>query len=173
MSVRRRFALWSAAVVTACAAAAGVVSALPASAAGGNTQDVFVKSGGANTLSPYAGIYIGTGFISLQGGTGNWVVQANLVLVNWGSSDIYRCRLSDANGTVLSASAAMVGSDTVAGNGGDAALVVPMSLSAVVNTGGNGNWVSLGCGHDRAGQNGYLDPGVTVWAHRSAELTNS
>ena len=173
MSVRRRFALWSAAVVTTCAAAAGIVSALPASAAGGATQDVFIKSGGSNTLSPYAGIFISAGFISLQGDTGSWVVQANVVLVNWGPSDIYRCRLTDADGVQLGASAALVGNGAAAGNGGDGALVVPMSLTGVVNTPSNGNWVNLGCGHDRNGQNGYLDPGVTVWAHRSAALTNS
>lgn len=171
MSVRRRFALWSTAVLAVVVA--GVLSTLPASAAGGSTQDVFTRTGGSTSLSPYAGIYAGLGTISLQGDTGQWVVQANVVIVNWGSSDIYRCRLTDADGALLSASAALVGNGAVSGSGGDGALVVPMTLTGVVNTGSNGNWVNLGCGHDRNGQNGYLDPGVTVWAHRSAALTNS
>jgi hypothetical protein len=172
MSVRR-FALWSTAVVTACAATAGVVSALPAAAAGPTAQDVFVKSGGTTELSPYAGISVGVGFVSLTGGTGNWVVQATATVVNWGPSDYYRCKLTDADGRLLNTSAALVGNGTAPGSAGDGALVVPITVAGVVNTGANGNWVSFGCGHDGGNRPSRVDPGATVWAHRSAELASS
>lgn len=173
MSLRRRFAVWSAAVVAAAAAVTGVVTALPASAAGGSTQDVFIKTGQTTQLSASANIYVGAGFISLQGGTGQWVVQATAVVVNWGPSDYFRCKLTDSFGTILNSSAAVVGSATAPGNAGSGSLVIPITVTGVMNTFSGGNWVSLGCGHDTNSRNGFLDPGVTVWAHRSAELTNS
>lgn len=172
MSIRR-FALWGAAVVTACAAAVAVVSALPASAASGTTQDVFVKTSGTTELSPYAGIYVGHGFVSLTGGTGYWVVTATATVVNWGPSDYYRCRLTDADGRLLNTSAAVVGNGTAAGSAGSGSLVVPITVTGVVYTGGNGNWVSFGCGHDGGNRPSRVDPGATVWAHRSAELAFS
>ena len=169
----RRFALWSAAVVTACAATAGVVSALPAAAAGPTAQDVFVKTGGTTELGPFASTYVGVGFISLTGGTGNWVVQATATVVNWGPSDYFRCRLMDADGRLLNVSTALVGNGTAPGNAGSGALVVPITVTGVINTGSNGNWVSFGCGHDSANRPSRVDPGATVWTHRSAELAFS
>jgi hypothetical protein len=171
MSVRRRFALWGTAV--AAVVAAGVVSSLPASAAGGNTQDVFMSTGQATGLSPFANIYVGVGFVSLQGGTGQWVVQATATVVNWGPSDYYRCKLTDSYGTQLASGTSMVGSSTAPGNAGDGAIVAQITVSGVVNTFSGGNWVSFGCGHDRGSRDGLVDPGSTLWAHRSAELTNS
>ena len=168
MSVRR-LALWSAAVVTACAAAAGVVSALPASAAG-TTQDVFARSWGTTELSASPRIYVGVATASITGGTGNWVVQATATVVNWGPSDYYRCRLSDADGVILNTASALVGNGTAPGNAGDGALVVPITVAAVVNSTNNGNWVALLCGHEGTNRPSRVDPGATVWAHRSPEL---
>ena len=168
MSVRR-IALCSIAVVTACAAAAGVVSALPASAAG-TTQDVFAKSGWTTELSASAGIYVGVTTATITGGTGNWVVQATATVVNWGPSDYFRCRLSDADGVVLNTASALVGNGAAAGSAGDGALVVPITVAGVVNSSSNGNWVALLCGHEGGNRPSRVDPGATVWAHRSAEL---
>jgi len=165
----RRFALWSTAVVTACVTAAAVVSNLPASAAS-TTQDVFARSWGTTELSASAGIYVGVTTASVTGGTGSWVVQATATVVNWGPSDYFRCRLSDADGVVLNFASALVGNGTTPGNAGDGALVVPITVAAVVNSKSNGNWVALLCGHDGGNRPSRVDPGATVWAHRSPEL---
>ncbi|HET6703555.1 hypothetical protein [Amycolatopsis sp.] len=168
MSVRR-LALWSTAVVTACVAAAGLVSSLPASAAS-TTQDVFARSWGTTELSPHAGIYVGVATASVTGGTGSWVVQATATVVNWGPSDYYRCRLSDGDGTILNTASALVGNSTTPGNAGAGALVVPITVAAVVNSKSNGNWAALLCGHEGGNRPSRVDPGATVWAHRSPEL---
>ncbi|WP_424886831.1 hypothetical protein [Streptomyces sp. XH2] len=129
------------------------------------SQDVVRQTSSGVLLSITGGVP--TTVISETVPAGSWVLSSNATLVSWEPSDYTRCTLY-AGETAVGGATSMIGNaSTGAGSGVYAATV--SAQGAFSSTGPT--TVSLRCGHDtNRNRAPYVDPGATLWLHRSDGL---
>ncbi|MGK5549609.1 hypothetical protein ACSNOH_33535 [Streptomyces sp. URMC 127] len=129
------------------------------------SQDVVRQTSAGVLLSAAGGTP--TTVISETVPAGSWVLSSNATLVSWEPSDYTRCTLY-AGETVVGGATSMIGNAaTGAGSGVYAATIA--AQGAFSSTGPT--TVSLRCGHDATRNRApYVDPGATLWLHRSDGL---
>ncbi|MCD9145705.1 hypothetical protein [Streptomyces albireticuli] len=154
-------------LLTASSASAGSSGASPAASVVAErhlmtSQDVVRQTSAAVLLNAAGGVP--TTVLSETVPAGSWVLSSNATLVSWEPSDYTRCTLY-AGETVVGGAASMIGNaSTGAGSGVFAATVA--AHGAFSGTGPT--TVSLRCGHDTTRNRApYVDPGATLWLHRS------
>lgn len=149
-------------------ASAGAVGPAVSAPELATSQDVVRQSSSVVQLSATGGVPTAVIYQSLP--AGSWVLSANASLVSWAPSDYTRCNLYVGD-TIVGGATAMVG-DPGAGSAGTGTYVATVSLQGAFTSAADAG-VSLRCGHDRTQTTGglpYVDPGATLWAHRSDGL---
>lgn len=157
-------ALLAAAVLTGGAGAAPLVPS--------NSTDFVKSSGGQVPLSPSGGVNVVV--VSLALPAGSWVLSAEAALVNFGPSDYTRCAMfKGSNQIAQTGTTTMVGNADLPGNWGPGVYVANIADIGKIS-GTTGFTVSLRCSHDHDTPSGngpgYVDPGATIWAHKSTSL---
>jgi hypothetical protein len=175
MFIRRVFAV-SAASLAAVVAVSGITYAKPSTNAVPTDQDVVRppqdvvrQTSAAVSLSPEGGVP--TTVIAQSLPAGSWVLSSNATLVSWGPSDYTRCGLY-AGDTPLGGATTMVGDPTSPGGSGASVFVATLSVHGAF-TSATDKKITLRCLHDSNRPptgTAYVDPGATVWAHKSDRL---
>ncbi|SHF87070.1 hypothetical protein [Streptoalloteichus hindustanus] len=128
-------------------------------------EDVVRQTTANVRLQPTGGTPATVLLVSLS--PGSWVLSSNVTLVSWGPSDYTRCGLY-VNEKGVGGAATMVGGPSPSGEP-TGVYVATLSVHGAFTSGEN-TTVSLRCAHDHnrtASEAAYVDPGATLWAHRS------
>jgi hypothetical protein len=132
-----------------------------------SATDTVVTSTSAHSLSVNGGTFTDVLDVSLP--AGYWVVSADGNLVDWGPSDYTRCHIT-VGGTQIAAVSTMVGNGSASGAHGPASFLSPFSLTGGVTLTSPAT-ATLQCWHDETvSTSGYVDPGATLWAHKTGSL---
>lgn len=122
-------------------------------------DDVHVRKNSSTFLTQTPGY--NTTVLSVQLPAGQWVLSSRASLVNFGPSDYTRCQLV-SNDIQVGAATAFIGSDST--------FVSTIAITGAFSSDDVAT-VELRCGHDVFSSNPpYVDPHVTIWAHRSNDL---
>lgn len=155
--------------VTAAATVGGIAQAGPRTASLGTADDVVRQTSRGVSLSPTGGVQ--TTVIAQSLPAGAWVLSSNVTLVSWGPSDYTRCSLYAGDAQVGGATT-MIGNPNAPDGSGAAVFVATLSVQGAFSSTSDKD-ISLRCGHDSnrpANGTAYVDPGATVWAHKSDAL---
>jgi hypothetical protein len=166
---RRLSAVTATAAVVLCAGTAYAASTAVTTSA----TDTVVTTSHSVALSPTgnATTPIATLTFPKTSAPTDYVLTAQGDAVNFGPSDYTRCALV-VNGTQIGQVNTIIGAPADSGAEGAAGLVSPFSLARGVSVPAAGGTGILQCWHDKTnGATPYVDPGASVWAHRTTSLT--
>jgi hypothetical protein len=149
----------------AVAAAGGTVASANVATVTASTADTVVSSTSSRALSVNGGVMTDVLEVTLP--AGHWVVTGGGDLVDWGPSDYTRCRIV-VGATQIASVSTMVGDGSAAGGHGPASYLSPFSLTGGITLTAP-TTANLQCWHDATvSSTGYVDPGATLWAHRTS-----